>query len=73
VGSIIYLTTTKPNISFVVGIISKFMKNPCEAHWPAVKKVIKYFKGIQYFRLKYSKVDDFNLIGYSNSDFVGDK
>jgi hypothetical protein len=37
------------------------------------KRVLKYLKGTQDFGLKYSKVDDFNLIGYFNSDFVGDK
>jgi hypothetical protein len=33
VGSLIYLTTTRPDISFVVGILSKFMQMPCEGHW----------------------------------------
>jgi hypothetical protein len=37
------------------------------------KRVLKYLKGTQDFGLKYSKVDDFNLIGYFDSDFVGDK
>jgi len=32
IGSLIYLTTTRPNISFVVGILSKFMQKPCEGH-----------------------------------------
>jgi hypothetical protein len=47
VGSIIYLTTTRPNISFVVGILSKFMQNPCKGHWSAAKRVLKYLKGTQ--------------------------
>jgi hypothetical protein len=37
------------------------------------KRVLKYLKGTKYFGLKYSKVDDFNLIGYFDSYFVGDK
>jgi transposase InsO family protein len=73
VGSLIYLTTTRPDISFVVGILSRFMQKPCEGHWSAAKRVLKYLKGTQDFGLKYSKVDDFNLIGYSDSDFDGDK
>jgi hypothetical protein len=73
VGSLIYLTTPKINISFVVGILSRFMQKPCEGHWSIAKRVLKYLKGTQDFRLKYYKVDDFNLIGYSNSDFDGDK
>jgi hypothetical protein len=74
VGSFIYLTTTRPDISFVLGILSsKFMQKPCDGHCSATKKVLKYLKRTQDFGLKYSKVDDFNLIGYSDSDFVGDK
>ena len=71
VGSLIYLTTTRPNISFVVGILSRFMQKPCEGHWSVAKRVLKYLKGTQDFGLKYSKVDDFNLIGYFDLDFDG--
>jgi hypothetical protein len=49
------------------------MQKPCEGHWSAAKRVLKYLKGTQDFGLRYSKVDDFNLIGYFDSDFVGDK
>eukprot|EP00253_Pinus_taeda_P007349 PITA_07349 len=45
VGSLNYLTTTRPDISFVVGILSKFMQKPCEGHWSAAKKVLRYLKG----------------------------
>eukprot|EP00253_Pinus_taeda_P010226 PITA_10226 len=51
----------------------RFMQKPCEGHWSAAKRVLKYLKGIQDFGLKYTQVGDFNLIGYSNSDFDGDK
>eukprot|EP00253_Pinus_taeda_P033228 PITA_33228 len=73
VGSLMYLTTTRPNISFDVGILSRFMQNPCEGHWSAAKRVLRYLKGSQYFGIKYTQVDDFNLIGYSHSNFDGDK
>eukprot|EP00253_Pinus_taeda_P025146 PITA_25146 len=73
VGSLNYLTTTKPNISFALGILSRFMQNPCEGHWYATKGVLKYLKGTQDFGIKYTQVDDFSLIRYSNSDFDGDK
>jgi hypothetical protein len=73
VGSLINFTTTRPNISFVVLILSRFMQNPCEGHWSTTKRVMKYLKGTQDFGLRYSKVDDLNLIGYSDSHFDGDK
>jgi len=50
-----------------------FMQKPCEGHWSAAKRVLKYLKGTQDFVLKYTQVSDFSLIRYSNSDFDGDK
>ena len=73
VGSLIYLTTTRPDINFAIGIPSKFMHQPCEGHWNATKRVLKYLKGTQSYGIKYSKVLDFHLIGYSDSNFDGDK
>eukprot|EP00253_Pinus_taeda_P020448 PITA_20448 len=73
VGSINYLTTTIPDISFAVGILSRFMQKPCEGHWSTAKRVLRYLKGTQDFGIKYTQVDDFSLIGYSDSDFEGDK
>ena len=73
VGSLIYLITTKPGISFAVGILSRFMQKPCEGHWSATKRVLKYLKGTQDFGIKYTQVGDFILIGYSDSYFDGDK
>ncbi|XP_059073237.1 secreted RxLR effector protein 161-like [Cryptomeria japonica] len=73
VGSLIYVTTTRPNITFVVGIMSRFMHKPCEGHWTAAQRVLKYLKGTQTLGIKYSKVLDFHLKGYSDSDFDGDK
>eukprot|EP00253_Pinus_taeda_P010328 PITA_10328 len=73
IGSLIYLTTTRPDISFVVGILSRFMQKPCEGNWAAAKRVLRYLKGTQDLGIKYTQVDDFSLIGYSDSDFYGDK
>eukprot|EP00253_Pinus_taeda_P034215 PITA_34215 len=73
VGSLNYLTTTRLDISFAVGILSRFMKNPCGGHWSAAKRVLRYLKGTQEFGIKYTLVDDFSLIGYSDLDINGDK
>eukprot|EP00253_Pinus_taeda_P007113 PITA_07113 len=73
VGSLNYLTTIRLDISFVVGMVSKFMQNPCEGHWSTAKRVLRYLKGNQDFGIKYTQEDDFSLIGYSDLDFDGDK
>ena len=44
-----------------------------EGHWFATQWVSKYLKGTQTLSIKYSKVLDFHLTSYSNSDFYGDK
>jgi len=63
-GSLIYLTTTISDISYGVGVLSRFMHKPYEGHWSTTKIVLRYLKGNQEFGLKYSKVDEFKLIGY---------
>eukprot|EP00253_Pinus_taeda_P007878 PITA_07878 len=73
VGSLNYLTSTRPDILFNVGILSRFVQKPCEGHWFAAKRVLRYLKGTQDFGIKNTWVHDFSLIGYSESDFDGDK
>jgi hypothetical protein len=45
------------------------MQKPCEGHWCAAKRVIRYLKGTQDFGLKYSKVEGFKLVGHIYSYF----
>ena len=73
VGSLIYLNTTRLDISFVLVILYRFMQKPCEAHWSTKKRVLKYLKETLDFGHKYSQVDHFILIGYSNLYFDEDK
>jgi len=73
VGSLNFPTTTRPDMAFIVGILSRFMHKPCEGHWNATKQVLKYLKGTRTYGIKYSKVVDFHLTSYSDSDFDGDK
>eukprot|EP00253_Pinus_taeda_P030275 PITA_30275 len=47
VGSLMYLTSTRPDIMHVVSLISKFMERPKEAHWQAAKRILRYVKDDQ--------------------------
>jgi hypothetical protein len=71
VGSLNYLTTTKPDISFSVSVLSQFMEKPHESHWNATKEVLRYLKGTLDYGIKYIDASDVELIGYSDSDWVG--
>ncbi|XP_057844560.2 secreted RxLR effector protein 161-like [Cryptomeria japonica] len=72
VGSLIYATTTRPDISFAIGVLSRFMQQPRETHWLAAKHILRYLQGTQHYGLKYSKRNQFSLVGYSDSDYAGD-
>ena len=46
VGKLIYLSHTRPDIAYAVGVVSQFMHAPQEEHWEAVLRIIRYLKGI---------------------------
>ena len=73
IGSLRYVTHTRPDILFAVGILSRHMENPNQEHYSGVKRVLRYLKGTEKFGLFYRKGDlKEELIGYSDSDFAGD-
>jgi hypothetical protein len=45
VGSLLYLTLSRPDLSYVVGAISRFMQEPHELHWKAAKRILRYVHG----------------------------
>jgi len=71
VGSLNYLTTTRPDIAYSVSILSQFMAKPLESHWIAAKKVLRYLKGTVNFGIMYTDDCDVELTGYSDSDWAG--
>ena len=45
VGSLLYLTITRPDIVYVVGVMSQFMESPCTGHLIVAKRIVRYVKG----------------------------
>ena len=45
VGRLNYLTITRPDISFPVSVVSQFLQSPCDSHWDAVIRILRYIKG----------------------------
>ena len=72
VGSLRYLTCTRPDILYAVGVVSCFMENLITTHLKAAKRILRYLRGIINFGLHYSISDDYKLVGYSDSDWSGD-
>ena len=54
IGYLLYLTASRPDIAFSVGVCSKFQSNPKISHLNAVKRIIKYVNGTCDYRLFYS-------------------
>ena len=71
VGSFMYLTTTRPDIMYGVGLIYRFMESPKNSHWQARKRILIHISETMNDGILYSTLDDFQLVGYIDSDFVG--
>jgi hypothetical protein len=72
VGSLIYLTLTRPDISYAVGMASRYMQNPRKPHLEAVQRILRYVKGTIDYGLLYKKGEACKLLGYCDADYAGD-
>ena len=68
IGCLLYLTASRPDIAFSVGVCSRFQSNPKVSHLNAVKRIIKYISGTCDYRLFYSKESNLFLVGFSDSN-----
>ena len=67
-----YLTATRPNVMFVVSLISRYMESPTELYLAVAKRVLRYLKGTLSFGLLYKKGGNKDLIVYTDSNYAGD-
>jgi hypothetical protein len=72
VGSLMYLTVTRPDLMFVVCLASRFMANPTELHFQVVKRVLRYIRGTVELGIFYKRRGDRMLLAYTDSDYAGD-
>jgi hypothetical protein len=73
VGSLWYLIHTRPDLTYVVGYVSRFLERPTEEHLQAVKKIFRYIAGTLQYGLRYGRrTGTTRLVGYCNSDLAGD-
>nr|GEY92871.1 uncharacterized mitochondrial protein AtMg00810-like [Tanacetum cinerariifolium] len=70
IGSLMYLTSSKPDIMFAVGACSRFQVQPKVSHIHAVKRIFRYLKGQPTLGLWYPKDSPLELIAYSDSDYA---
>ncbi|KAF7134605.1 hypothetical protein RHSIM_Rhsim08G0179800 [Rhododendron simsii] len=71
IGSLLYLTASRPDISFSVGVCAHYQSDPKESHLIAVKRIIRYVKGTSMLGLWYPKGTNVDLAAFSDADWAG--
>ncbi|GJZ64364.1 putative ribonuclease H-like domain-containing protein, partial [Tanacetum coccineum] len=71
IGSLMYLTSSRPDIMFAVCACARFQVNPKVSHLHAVKRIFRYLKGQPKLGLWYPKDSPFDLVAYTDSDYAG--
>ncbi|GJZ47092.1 uncharacterized mitochondrial protein-like protein [Tanacetum coccineum] len=71
IGSLMYLTSSRPDIMFAVCVCARYQVNPKVSHLHAVKRIFRYLKGQPKLGLWYLKDSPFDLVAYTDSDYAG--
>ncbi|WKA08959.1 hypothetical protein VitviT2T_026639 [Vitis vinifera] len=72
VGSLVYLTVTRPDISYAVHQVSQYLSAPRSTHYAAVLRILRYLKGTLFHGLFYSAQSPLVLRAFSDADWAGD-
>jgi hypothetical protein len=71
ISSLLYLTATRSNIQFVVGLCTRFQASPRSSHRTVAQRVFRYLKHTHEFGIWYSTSSSLDLVGFSDVDFTG--
>ena len=71
IGSLLYLTASRPDIMFCVCLCARFQSCPKESHLIVVKRIIRYLKGTIRMGLWYPKTGQFFMMSFSDADYAG--
>ena len=73
IGSLLYPTQwTRPDLSFAVGVLSRFNNNLSEDHWKHAKDVLHFVKLTKHWKLRFTKATEFNYYAHADSEWLGD-
>ena len=73
IGSLLYLCASRPDIMLSVCMCARFQAAPKESHHLAVKRILRYLTHTPTLGLWYPKGSEFDLVGFSDADYAGDK
>jgi hypothetical protein len=71
IGSLLYLTATRPDIQFAVELCARFQASQRSSHRMAVQRIFRYLKHTPEFGIWYSVSSSLDLVGFSDADFAG--
>ncbi|XP_058751636.1 uncharacterized mitochondrial protein AtMg00810-like [Vicia villosa] len=71
IGSLLYLTASRPDIAFAVGVCSRYQAEPKVSHLNQVKRIFKYVNGTSDYGILYTNRSDPVLTGYCDIDWAG--
>ncbi|CAM8878671.1 unnamed protein product [Rhodiola kirilowii] len=71
IGSLLYLTATRPDICQAVGVCARYQADPKESHLLQVKRIIKYVSGTADYGMWYTRDTSGCIVGYSDADWAG--
>ena len=72
IGCLLYLTHTRPDLSYAVSVDSRYMDQPHEIHWRASKMILNFVQVTRTHGIFYKAKSDLDLIGFTYSDWAGD-
>jgi hypothetical protein len=70
VGSFVYMTIARPDLSYAVGVVSQFMQTPQKPHLDAVRRILKYIKHILQCGIFYEAKNQLQVHGYTDVDWA---
>ncbi|RVW27445.1 Retrovirus-related Pol polyprotein from transposon RE2 [Vitis vinifera] len=70
-GKLNYLTITGPDISFPVSVVSQFLQLPCDSHWDAIIRILRYIKSTLGQGVLYDNRCHTQVVGYIDADWAG--
>jgi hypothetical protein len=70
IGSLLYITTSRPDIMHVVGMVGRYQAAPKQSHLQAVKRIFRYLKETMTYGLWYPRNQNLQLTAYSDADWA---
>ncbi|CAH1432412.1 unnamed protein product [Lactuca virosa] len=71
IGSLMYLTASRPDIVFATGVCARYQADPKVSHMTAAKQILRYLKGSKSLGLWYPAGNDFSLQAFTDADHAG--